>query len=160
MEHWPLTARSSDLEDQDSEESQISVPDGAQGRPIGRNLYALLISEVTQDYVRFWKGTNSPRVRLCRIAYSVSLILAVLLLQIFLLYAIFVFLCEPSVKHIRLLYSKYEKTMYGDQALQSGGFWRGAEHAQINETAFTALSPDDQFKLCNFPLSQPVFTGA
>ena len=45
------------------------------GKPLGASAIQ------RKDYVRFWKGTNSPRVRLCRIAYSVSLILAVLLLQ-------------------------------------------------------------------------------
>lgn len=146
---------------EDSDESMLSVPDDARVKPIGRNVYALLISDVTQDYVRLWQGSANQWVRICRLGYSAFLMFLVILLQVFLLYGISTMLCGPSVKEIRQAYSLYEKALYGAEVEETvNGFWRGKTGAVPNEEAFSSLSSSDQAKICNIPLSQPLFTAS
>ncbi|CAK9056476.1 unnamed protein product [Durusdinium trenchii] len=166
---WPRTSTMSmawrgkfDPENaEDSDESMLSVPDDARVKPIGRNVYALLISDVTQDYVRLWQGSANQWVRICRLGYSAFLMFLVILLQVFLLYGISTMLCGPSVKEIRQAYSLYEKALYGAEVEETvNGFWRGKTGAVPNEEAFSSLSSSDQAKICNIPLSQPLFTAS
>ena len=60
----------------------------------------------------------------------------------------------------RLQPGLYEKALYGAEVEETvNGFWRGKTGAVPNEEAFSSLSSSDQAKICNIPLSQPLFTA-
>lgn len=66
--------------------------------------------------MRLWQGSAKAYVRVCRLCYSAFLMLLVVLLQIFLLYAISTMLCGPGVDEIRSLYSLVAFIQKGNEA--------------------------------------------
>jgi len=142
-----------------SERSAPSVPPVAQVRPIGENLYSLLIAEITQDYIMIMRGSERKFARITRLSYSMVLILGVIALQVFLLSAISSLLCNPAVKRIRSVYSEYQVAIYGDNVEKTvNGFYRGVLGAPINEEGFQDLDMEVKWQICNVPFSQPMYT--
>ena len=140
-------------------DGELSVPDAAQTQPIGENLYALLISEISVDYVKLLDGSSRrPLVRTFRLVYSLLLIGFVIFLQVFLLFCVSSMLCGPATLEIRQVYGDYERAVYDKIELSRNGYPRGLPGEEPNHAYFLKMDMDEKQKVCGVPLSQPLFT--
>lgn len=151
-----------DAEKQSEEEDlESSTSAASDNEPLGQNIYALLIAEVTEAWEKVF-GKSAHRADLLtalRIVYALFLVFAVLGMQVFLLYSVSSKLCVPAVRQIRHIYDEFQVAIYGENTYITGnGFHRGMKGVEPNMTGFNSLPIDKKVEICSVPLSQPYFT--
>lgn len=129
-------------------------------REIGDNVYAFTVATLIRDYVKMAEGSPMTGLRLVRILYAFSTVAVSMLLQCFVLYAVWHHLAEPQVKAIRHDYSQYVGVMYGEANTHkdSFGFLRPKDGASIRDASFDQFTEDQKTAICQLPFAHPVFS--
>jgi hypothetical protein len=154
------------LEDQDQELQEAHCPAEADDWPreqLPSNIYGFAIGTMIQDaaYVE-QNPSRSCYKRLLRIISGFALCWAMFALQSLLILETKRLVTPREVKNARAVYGQYEYTMYTDnQGMRhtfntSNGFARGIK-GNFNASNWARMSDKDKIKVCNLPLSQPIF---
>ncbi|CAE7664632.1 unnamed protein product [Symbiodinium sp. CCMP2456] len=134
----------------------------AEDEPLGHNIYALLIAEVTKAWEKvFQKNAQTADffVTAFRLFHSLFLVFSVIGMQVFLLHSVSSKLCVPAVRQVRRVYDEFQVAIYGENTyITINGFHRGKAGAEPDLAGFRALSMEKKVEICSVPLSQPYFT--
>eukprot|EP00927_Polykrikos_kofoidii_P052290 TRINITY_DN46086_c0_g1_i1.p1 TRINITY_DN46086_c0_g1~~TRINITY_DN46086_c0_g1_i1.p1 ORF type:complete len:424 (+),score=44.96 TRINITY_DN46086_c0_g1_i1:19-1290(+) len=125
-----------------------------------RDTYGFVVASLIRDLSKIKEGTNAKALRTWRMVSSISIGLANVCFQLFLMYQIKTFVTAKWVHDIRVDYDQYELHMYGDEpghtTLTVNGNHRGVEE-YFQPEKFEGLSEGLKGRICNVPLSQPIF---
>jgi len=146
------------IEDVDLHEEHVSTdPEG-----LGETIYAMSTVCLIRDWVWLQRGSHALTVRVLRMIVSLTLILAVLALQVFLLRAVHGLLCARAVESIRKDYGDYELAVYGiDHVITTvNGFNRGLDHKYLDAAKFMSMPDDKKHAICQIPLAHQDYTFA
>eukprot|EP00427_Karlodinium_veneficum_P027034 CAMPEP_0169205902 /NCGR_PEP_ID=MMETSP1016-20121227/12759_1 /TAXON_ID=342587 /ORGANISM="Karlodinium micrum, Strain CCMP2283" /LENGTH=309 /DNA_ID=CAMNT_0009283067 /DNA_START=118 /DNA_END=1044 /DNA_ORIENTATION=+ len=129
--------------------------------PLEEDTYGYVISSIVRDIGWLEKGTSLKRLRLCRLASAILLLVLTIGLQVVILYFVRQLLTATSVHNIRQVYSRYEELMYPNHTqlvYHVGGlvYYRGVQGYRVDAN-FDLLDDDEKSELCSIPLSQPMY---
>mmetsp|Transcript_47811 Transcript_47811/g.107591 ORF Transcript_47811/g.107591 Transcript_47811/m.107591 type:complete len:379 (+) Transcript_47811:120-1256(+) len=169
--HVPLAeAAEEGLEDLEDPEEKLVSHRGLRSKevekrvpePLDEDAYGLGIVSLIRDTELLVSGSEFMRVRLSRFMMSMTIMLLVVAIQMFLLFEVKMFVTAPAVHAARNTYDKYEFHMYGSSEkhtfLTVNGKHRGLKE-YFDPTLFDTLDPDLKEVACNIPLSQPRYFG-
>ncbi|CAE7231532.1 unnamed protein product [Symbiodinium sp. CCMP2592] len=93
----------------------------AEDEPLGHNIYALLIAEVTKAWEKVFQKnaqTSDCFVTAFRLFHSLFLVFAVIGMQVFLLHSVSSKLCVPAVRQVRRVYDEFQVAIYGEACIK------------------------------------------
>jgi hypothetical protein len=128
--------------------------------PIPDGVYGMALASLIRDSAHFsdeGKSAYIKCIKCSRLCSSCIVVVIAISFQAFLLISTKTLITPTTVKGIRQLYSKYERTMYDGHVVQNKNNHSRGIDGFFNASNFKNLSDDDQNDACRIPLSEPMF---
>eukprot|EP00929_Paragymnodinium_shiwhaense_P052652 TRINITY_DN26378_c0_g1_i1.p1 TRINITY_DN26378_c0_g1~~TRINITY_DN26378_c0_g1_i1.p1 ORF type:complete len:373 (+),score=52.33 TRINITY_DN26378_c0_g1_i1:101-1219(+) len=120
------------------------------------DIFSLAIMSAVRDTVGADKGSSYTAAHVARVATSLTLCFGNIALQTFLIIATKRYVCLPAVLSIRENYNAFEEVMYDNHTKTYDDiFVVGLGEERLKR--FNTMPEIMQKKICNIPLSQPLF---
>lgn len=132
------------------------------GQPLDEDLYGASITSLLRDLHEVWYGPKTALycLRLCRVTFTMFLLMSTVLLAVFLVAETKLMVTPDAVSNMRQVYSTYEEAMYGNHTYWTpNGFQRGLP-GHFQPSLFSSLAGDFKTTICGMPLAHPFFTAA